>query len=141
MVINLKSLPESELKTTLSGKRHESILRLQEEYAGSNVSLDNLSGHYRVSWSAAPPPYIIWHVLDQEPSPELRVPSALSHYYIAYCSRAGGAQGESSNCLFYERYNTFLLTVTTSEENLALKPELISFARKKLNEWAGACAE
>jgi len=141
LVINLKSIPESELKKSLSGKTHENILKLQEEYADSNVSLDEASGHYRVSWSPAPPPYVIWHVLDRKPNPALISPSALNQYYIAYCSRAGGVHGKASNCMFHERYNNFLLTITTSEENLALKSELVSLSHKKLNEWMGLCPE
>ena len=139
LVINLKSLPESELIKSISGKSHENTLRLQGEYAESDFSRNKKSGHYRVSWSSAPPPYVIWHVLDRQPSPEQIAPSALNQYHIAYCSRAGGIKGKASNCMFYERYNDFLLTITTSEDNLALKSELIAFSHKKLNEWIDSC--
>lgn len=140
LVINLKSMPESELKNSIAGSSHENILKLQKEYAESNVSQNKASGHYRVSWSPAPPPYVIWHVLNRKPSAEQIVPPALNQYYIAYCSRAGGVNGKASNCMFYERYNEFLLTITASEENLALKPALISLSHQKLNEWVNACS-
>ena len=139
LTINLKTLSRYEMNRRLSGESHQDILRLQNEYEKSDVSFNKKNKTYRISWSQEPPPYIIWHVLNKAPSSELKIPEVLSDSYVAYCSRSGGMDGKGSNCNFYERYDDYILTVTTSENNLALKKELILFSKNILKSWNDAC--
>jgi hypothetical protein len=139
LTINLKTLSSYELNRRLSGETHQDILRLQNEYEKSDVSYNKKDKTYRISWSQEPPPYIIWHVINKAPDSGLEIPEALSDYYVGYCSRAGGVDGKASNCNFYERYDDYILTVSTSENNLALKKELILFSKNILESWSDAC--
>lgn len=134
--IGVRRSSEYRINRSQSGSVHADVLRLDGEYSDAGTQVVGSGGMIRVSSYDFPDPPI-WHVLKQEPDPAARIPGNIHEYHVAYCSRSGTS---SSNCEFEVPYDEeTLLKITTTENNLHLKRQLIAEAHQILEEWRMNC--
>lgn len=136
MFLGVKRSSEYRISRSQSGKYHSDVLTLSGEYSGAGIEPIGAGSLTRVSSYSFPAPPI-WHVLKEEPAPMAVIPDNVHEYHVAYCSRSGSS---GSNCAFEIPYGEeTLLKITTTENNLALKPQLIAEAHQILEAWQASC--
>jgi len=137
--INVKQAPKEELKRILNSTSFPNSLQLKDNYENAYVEYDEHHNFYRVSNFGFPPPFILWEVLSKKPGKQAVVSENPNDYYVASCSRAGGHNGNSSNCDYSLEINGYLVEINTTENNLHLKPQITAFSRKLLALWQQNC--
>lgn len=134
--LGVKRSTEHRISRSQSGHFHSDVLTLSGEYSGAGTEPVGFGSLTRVSSYNFPDPPI-WHVLNKEPGPGATIPGDVHEYHVAYCSRSGSS---GSTCEFEISYGEeTLLKITTTENNLTLKPQLIAEAHQILEEWQANC--
>ena len=137
--INVRLAPAEELERVLDGQSFAKILQLTNNYENAHVEYDEQHNFYRVSDFGFPPPFILWEVLSMKPSKTAVVPENTNDYYVASCSRAGGPNGNSSNCDYSLEIDGYLVEIKTTENNLHLKKQITEFSKQLLVSWQHNC--
>lgn len=140
LVVRLEALDPDTIVWRLQGERYADVLRLSEEFSNARVQTIENTDLFRVS-DYPGPPFPIWRVLSRKPQPGAVVPSQWPEFLVAHCSRAGGNKGASSNCEYSEAVDDYWVTITTTENNLSLKPQITHYTELKLKEWQNLCEQ
>jgi hypothetical protein len=137
--INVRQAPAEELKRILSSQSFANVLQLSGDYENAYVEYDEHNHFYRVSNFGFPPPFILWKVSSMKPSKQAVVPKNINDYYLAFCNRAGGHNGNSSSCDYSLEIDGYLVEIRTTENNLHLKGQITEFSKKLLSLWQQNC--
>ncbi len=135
--IGLKQTSEHRINHSQAAQLRSDLLRLKGDYANADIEPVGSGDLVRVTTYGLPNPPV-WHVLKVEPRRDATIPDTIHDYHVAYCGRSGSS---SSNCEFEIPYQgQTLLRIVTTENNLALKPQLITEANQILAEWQSNCS-
>jgi hypothetical protein len=137
--INLRLAPEGEMKRIVSAQSHSDILTLSGQYENAFFEYDEENDFYRVNGLSGTPPLLIWHVLSKKPDVNAVLPPDLQDYYVAYCSRSGGHNGNSSTCNYLVNIEEYLVEITSTENNLQNLNSLTQFTKSKIDSWEKNC--